>query len=355
MKPRELFALAAGAYLAMAWLGKALYFGPIEIGPAIYAVVFLILIFVGEKLGGNLRGEVFLPAFLLLIPLGPEYVLGGLVSLGAVFFALRRNLLGRAVLPATALAVSMTLLACLNWGIPLLKPELRYTIASVPFLVAGDIIMGAVAVYPDFRLLVVGEIIGIIGASRTVGLGVAAAYLLRLAYEDKLTLEEAKRHKKTVLVAVALLLAVFLARHYVTLKEYPVWKLGFLGSLLHRPASSYTVYERLFQLGMPFGKAELLFNPGPTGYVGKLFGKDIGYTYTLFGQPAYDFGIFGLAEAVVLGLALGRASKNPFTGTFAFTVAILALDIGIEGQFLVAISMMAYLAGVKRNEQESYN
>ncbi len=346
MKPAELFELTAVAYLLMAWLGKFIYFNGPETEPAIYAVLFLVILLAGLQKGTNLNGRLFLFAFLLVIPLGPGYLVGGALSFFILYLLMRENLIRRAVLPALLVAIGLTTFACLRWGLPILKPELRYTEVSVPFLVAGDIIIGAIAVLPDIRFLVIGEMIAIISASRTVGLGVAVAYVLRMAYEDRLTFEEIKSHKKAVLIGIVLLLGVFLARYYVTVREYPVWKLGFMGSLLYRPASSYTVYEKLFHLGMPFGRGELLFNPDPTGYVGRLFGKHIGYTYTIFGQPAYDFGIFGLLEALILGLALGKASTNPFTGTFALTVVTLALDIGIEGQFLVAILLMAYLSEV---------
>jgi len=349
VKPREIFALTAGAYLTMAWLGKLLYFNGVETPPAIYALAFLALLFTGWSLDVKVPDEVFLLAFLLLVPLGPGYLIGGLLSFAFLFIVMKKNLLEKAVPFAVILAVVLTALACAMWGIPLLKPELRYTTASVPFLVAGDLLIGAIAVFPDFRLLLLGETIALIGASRTVGLGIAVAYILRLAYDGRINTEEVKKHRTQLVLGAVLLLAVFLARYYVTVSEYPTWKLGFLGSLLYRPASSYTVYERLFHLGMPLGNRELLFNPDPTGYVGRLFGKEIGYTYTLFGQPAYDFGVFGLLEALVLGFALRRSSRSPFTGTFATTVAVLSLDIGIEGQFLVAILLMAYLAGVKED------
>lgn len=346
MKPTNLFTLTAWAYLIVAWVGKALYFRGIEVSPAIYAVLFLIVIHLGIHFDTRLRKEAFLFALVLLIPLGFSYFVGGLMAFLILLFVLKRKLLRKAVLPAVFLGVSLVVFACIKWGLPILKPELRYTSASIPFLVAGDILIGAIAVFPDFRLLILGETVAFISTSRTVGLGVAAAYVIRMAYDNKLNTAELKKHKKAVLLGTILLLGVFLARHYVTVREYPTWRLGFLGSLLYRPASSYTVYEKLFHMGMPLGKEKLLFNPDPTGYVGRLFGKEVGYTYTLFGQPVYDFGVLGLIEALILGLALERASKNPFTGTFALTVAILSLDIGIEGQFLVAILLMAYLAEV---------
>ncbi|WP_456423795.1 hypothetical protein [Thermococcus sp.] len=347
MRPTNLFTLVAWTYLIVAWVGKAIYFRGIEVSPAIYAVLFLIVIHRGMHRNARLRKEAFLLALVLLLPLGFSYFVGGLIVFLVLLFVLKRNLLRKAVLPAVFLAVSLVVFACIHWGIPLLRPELRYTSASVPFLVAGDILIGTMAVFPDFRLLILGEAVAFISTSRTVGLGVAVAYVIRMAYDNKLTFEELKKHKKAVLLGTTLLLGVFLVRHYVTIREYPTWRLGFLGSLLYRPASSYTVYEKLFHMGMPLGKGKLLFNPDPTGYVGRLFGKEVGYTYTLFGQPAYDFGVLGLIEALILGLAMGKASKNPFTGTFALTVAILSLDIGIEGQFLVAILLMAYLAEVR--------
>ena len=350
MKPREIFALTTGAYLLMAWLGKLLYFNGIETYPALYALAFFALLFAGWSLRGEVPNEAFLLAFAILAFLGVWYFLGGLLSFAFLLMALKKNLLGKAVPFAVVLAVFLAGFAAVIWGIPLLKPELRYTDASVPFLLAGDLLIGAIAVFPDFRLLLLGETIALIGASRTVGLGVAAAYVIRLTYDGEMSMEKVRKHRLELLALGILLFMVFIARHQVTVSEYSTWRLGFLGSLLYRPASSYTVYERLFHLGMPFGNRELLFNPDPTGHVGRLFGKSVGYTYTLFGQPAYDFGIFGLLEALLLGFALKCSSRNPFTGTFALTVAIISLDIGIEGQFLAAILLLAYLAGVKGDE-----
>ncbi|GAB6135904.1 hypothetical protein [Thermococcus prieurii] len=348
MKPGEFFALLVGAYVGTAWLGKVLYsstLGRLEIAPATYAVLFLVILYLSYRIDAGIPAWAFgLGAMLLLIPLGIQYVLGGLVALGILRHLMSRDKLIRGTVPATVVSIGLVVAASLHWGIPLLKPSLRYTSASVPFLVAGDIMIGVIAARPSLGFLLVGEVIAIVGASRTVGLGVAVAYLLRLAYDGKLTVEETRRRKYVILTVVLLTLAVFAARYHVTIKEYPGWRLGFFGTLIYRPASSYTVYERLFHMGMPLGNHELLFTPDPTGYVGRLFGKKVGYTYTLFGQPVYDFGVLGLIEAIILGTALRTASKNGFTGTFAFTVAILMMDIGIEGTFLAAILYLACLA-----------
>jgi len=347
MKPCDLFKALVLVYFLAAVLGKILYsrfLGRIETLPLLYALTFIALLFLGFRQEVKVPGWAFLVAgSLLLITLGWGYTLGGIVSLLLLKYLIERNALEKGVMPAIAVSVGLVLTASALGGVPLFNPGLRFSWVRYPYLAAGYIMVGAIAVRPSPLLLALGEGMAVAGTSRTIGVGVAVAYLIRTLYNRRGSVPTSK---KALPLVVALLIVVFLARYSATLRDYPVWNLGFLGSVLYRPASSYTVYERLFEMGMPLGHYKLLFMTNPTYYVGELFGKKIGYTYTLFGEPAYDFGIPGILEALIIGTVLRKASKNPFTGTFALTVGTLTLDIGIEGSFLTTFFYLAYLSSL---------
>jgi uncharacterized membrane protein len=347
MKPIELWGLLAGAYITLAISGKFAYpefFGKLMMGPMVYALGFMALTFAGYVLRLSIPDWAYLAlSVLLLLPLGLPYLVGGLFSMFAVYEIFRRGIERETTLLAVYASVGLVAVAALVFGLPMLKPELRYTSASVFYLLAGDVLAISIAVRPSLTFLMAGLITAVLGASRTVAIAVLGAYLFRAAFDGKLTWDSIKENRAPILIVSLLLLGAFLARYEATLSEYPHWKLGFLGTQLYRLGSTYHVYERLFELGMPLGRHRLLFTPDPTGYVGRLFGKEIGYTYTLFGQPAYDFGVFGLIEGLFLGVVLRESSQSRVFGTFSLVVATLMLEIGIEGQFLAAVAYSAYL------------
>jgi len=325
LKELKLFLALAALYLALALVGRALYFGTPRPGPSLYAVLFLLLVALGTRF--EVPKRPFLASLALLFPLGPAYILPGLSAL--LLPRVNRETLEKAlVVVSLAIALGSFLLL----GIPLLSPELRSFKGP---LIAGDLLMLAVALKPRERYLLLGGAIAVLSASRTVALGIAAAYTFRKLREGTFSP-----------LPLLVLGTAMVARHYVTLHEYGTWSVGILGTLLHRPGTSYVVYEKLFEWGYPLGRWELLFMPDPTAYVGSLFGKSVGYTYTIFGQPAYDFGLLGLVEGFLLGTALRASQNDPFTGSFALAVATISLDIGLEAVFLAAIGVSAYLAGV---------
>ena len=354
MRPERLFVAFVILYFSAALVGKIVYssfLGGIKPLPLVYALTFLLLLFVGLKIEIRVSSWIFFAAgTVLLVVLGWPYLLGGLAALALLKFLMDNNALERGVAPAVVVSIALVIIASVLGGVPLLNPSLRFTWVRYLYLAAGYITVGAVAAKPSLIPFIVGEGIAVAGTSRTIGVGVAVAYLMGVLYRSAKTKRPYLR--KVLPIVALLLLIVFLARYSATVRGYSVWKLGFLGSLLYRPASSYTVYERLFQMGMPLGRHRLLFMDNPTYYVGRLFGKEIGYTYTLIGEPAYDFGIFGLLEALLIGTLLRKASKNPFTGAFALTVGTLMLDIGVEGTFLATLFYLAYLSRGEGDESE---
>ncbi|WP_456368991.1 hypothetical protein [Thermococcus sp.] len=347
MNPLKLWVTFAVAYLALAVTGKLVYpeyFGRVEVGALLYAILFMGCVLYGFLRGRSLPSTMYLfLSILLLVPLGLNYLISGALVMVTVYVIFRTGLERKAALIAVVVSIALVSVVALFKGFPIFKPELRYTWVSVPYLIAGDVLAIVLSIQPSPVFLVIGLVIATLGASRTVALAVFAAYLFRLSFEGKLRWEQLKDNRSTTIIILLLIVGVFFARYAVTISENPHWKLGFLGTQLYRLGSTYSVYEKLFEMGMPLGRHVLLFTPDPTGYVGKLFGKDVGYTYTIFGQPAYDFGILGLGEGILLGMALKEASSSKVFGTFSFVVATLMLEIGIEAPFLAAILYSSYL------------
>ena len=345
------------AYLGASLVGKLLYsrtLGKPSVFPAIYAVAFLLMMMASfrlweaEKPGHGRNGAAYaLLALALLVPLGPVYLLAGILVMGLTAWLVKRAIsTGRARrlgIIGGIIAIALFAFGIVAFGIPLKQPWLRYTNASVPFLLAGDVLMVAIGIYPSPWLMLLGLIIAIVGTSRTVGIGVLTAYIIAGTYRG-FSMESLSKRKSLIAITAILFAAMLLARYWVTRSLYPEWSLGPIGTLLYRLGSTYTVYEHLFKWGMPLGRHTILFQTDPTGYVGRLFGRSVGYTYSLFGQPAYDFGIIGLAEAVLLGVLLREADRSAVTGTFAFSLLILMTEIGIEGVFLAALAYAAFLS-----------
>jgi uncharacterized membrane protein len=353
LKPDKLTFAVVWAYIAVALIGKLAYgrtLGELSPPALIYALLFTVIMMASYELWKPqkpVRWVYAVVAILLLIPLGWNYLLAGTAVMGLTLWLFRKPLMEerrrRLGILGGISAAALAGYGIIAFGIPLLHPWLRFTEASLPFLLAGDVLIVAIGVYPSPWLLFLGLGIATVGTSRTVGIGVLMAYTVATAYREELSMEKLARRKGLVAVVLILFLAMLAARYAVTKFLYPEWHLGPVGTVFYRVASTYTVYERLMEMGMPLGRHVLLFQSDPTGYVGELFGRNVGYTYSLFGEPAYDFGILGIAEAAAVGILLKDAGRNALTGVFAFTLLVLMTEIGIEGVFLAALAYAAFL------------
>ncbi|WP_240911836.1 oligosaccharide repeat unit polymerase family protein [Thermococcus sp. M36] len=282
---------------------------------------------------------------IMVLSLGPE-ALAILASLGIIaLFLIRRPAPARTALHLS-LAITGILLSAVPifmGAIPLAHPELRYSSYRVLYLAAGYLIVAAISIRADFRLFLIGEVIALVSTFRTTGLAVALAYFLKLLQRGRPRTWGIKRIL-ALSVALSVIAGVFLARYLATVNTYSRWELGFLETLLYRPGATYTVYERLFDLGMPWGKGWILLRTDPKMFVGALFGRDVGYTYTLFGQPVYDFGVVGLAEAVILGAALRDSMTMEEAKILSVVLLTLAIPIGLDAFFMSGIVYLALLS-----------
>ena len=358
MRISALFWIATVFYLLLAMLSKSLYRGllpPVETAPLLYALAFLGIMWVSHRLEPGLDGRerarlYLLTIFLVLSALGLFGFLVSLVVIGIAFLLTQRAkkmdpaaFMGRVERLLLVPAVVLLAVPLLAGSVPLFDPVERYSDFRFFYLAAGYLTVALISIRPHLRFFLLGEVIALLSTFRTVGLSVALAYVLGAVGRGNSGRGGWRGHLP-LLIAVAAGVLVLAVRYLATLGTYPSWHLGFLETLLYRPGFTYTVYERLFEMGMPLGRRGILFSTDPKGYVGSLFGSDVGYTYTIFGQPAYDFGILGLLEAGFLGLALADSERTRPTGILAVTFLILMIPIGMDAFFLSALSLFAYIS-----------
>lgn len=219
------------------------------------------------------------------------------------------------------LMLILPIIAMVNGVIPILEPQTRYMPLRNLYFASAIFATILLAYKPNVYIFLIAEFFAIVSTFRTNALIVFLAYLFRAEREEV---------KRIIFLGIPLILMAFFVRFYATKSVYTIWKLGFGETLLYRAGFSYMVYERLFSLGMPFGKFSLLLHETPRDFVASLLGKSGNYTYTLFGQPAYDFGILGLMEGFLVGMALRDSERQKMFKTLALTFLILALENGFD-------------------------
>ncbi|WP_148882665.1 hypothetical protein [Thermococcus aciditolerans] len=363
MRLSTVFWASAILYLITALISKTVYSdllpGP-GTAPLAYALTFIGVIAVSYHLSGKLgdgyKTKLYLAVLVVVLSLlGWWGLILALAIIGATEVIIYYEARGVESNPENArreLRIILTFVVLVLFiipvaagAVPLLRPEARYSVFRLFYLAAGYFTVVVLSLKPDFRMFLLGETIAAVSTFRTVGLAVALAYFLRMVQRGNAKTGIRGRRRYFIIGAVLLtLLAVFVIRYYTTVRTYPGWSLGFFETLLYRPGVTYTVYERLFYLGMPWGERGILFSTDPKGYVGSLFGRDVGYTYTLFGQPAYDFGLLGLIEGAFLGMALADAERRRPTAVLSVTLMTLMVPIGVDAFFLSAMAFLAYLS-----------
>ena len=343
------FWVAGIGYIALAIVSKEVYgLGRVQPAPLLYALLFLLSIQAGKTVAGRMdprvKGTVYAVVGVTILAItstvtgivGVALLLTTVLAIRRLFMPVRTNAewfrdiaWKVAFLGAVTTAVAGFLLG----GIPLLEPALRYSQYRVLYLSAGYLLALSIAMRPSVFVLALGILLGIATTFRTVLLAPLLAYFFRTMLGSWKP-EGVKRVAPLIALGIV---AGFLARYWATVSSYPSWHLDFLGTLLYRPGVTYTVYERLFWLGYPLGRHEILFSTNPKLLVGHLFGRDVGYTYTMFGQPAYDFGLTGLLEGVLLGMAVGDSFRFRTTATLSLTLMTLAIPIGLDAFFVSAV------------------
>jgi len=347
LKSDKIFALFLASYISLALLGKFAfrsYLDELNLGALLYALMFSLMLF----LGYNVEKKFNLPFERAYVYLTLSILVSSAAGILGVVVALAVLLVGMLILRRTlyeyykyayyagiALVVALPLLAMFKGVIPILNPQTRYSDLKDLYLASAIFASFLLAYKPSLIIFLLGEAFAVVSTFRSNALMIFLTYLFRA---------EKKELKRLLIIGVPLVGLVFLVRFYATKSVYSVWKLGFAQSLVYRAGFSYMIYEKLFSLGMPVGNFGLLLNPNAREYVAALFGKTNNYTYTIFGQPAYDLGIFGLFEAFIVGLALSDSEKSPMFKALSLAFLILAIETGFDALNFGILMGSAYFA-----------
>ncbi|AIF68707.1 hypothetical protein PAP_01325 [Palaeococcus pacificus DY20341] len=350
MDSGRIFGFFLGAYIFLVLLGKFAfenYLGELSLNALLYALAFSLVLFLGYNAGSRFnlppwRSYIYL-TFGLLVS-SAAGIFGILVALAVLLggTALLKEGSGKyakyAYYAGATLVVALPLLAISKGIIPILNPQTRYSDLKDLYLTSAIFASLLLAYKPNLILFLVAEAFAVVSTFRSNALIVFLAYLFRAEKRDL---------KKLLIIGVPLVVLAFVVRFYATRSVYPIWKLGFVQSLVYRAGFSYMVYEKLFSLGMPFGKFKLILSPDARGYVASLFGRENNYTYTIFGQPAYDLGVFGLFEAFFVGMALRDAEKASMFKALSLVFLILAVENGFDALNFGVLMGSAYFASFR--------
>ncbi|CUX77008.1 hypothetical protein CHITON_0229 [Thermococcus chitonophagus] len=220
-----------------------------------------------------------------------------------------------------SVAVFVVLLICKF--IPLLYPGLRFKPLAVLYLISGYATALAVSITPSPYLVAYGMILGIVSTFRSIIALIFLACIYRRKYISW----------KTIFIAIVAVLIISLARGLN------------LHDIILRPAFTYQVYERLYEIGMPFGKLFILPEPIPGYKVAALYGSKTRYTYTIFGEAVADFGVFGLFEAFVLGILVRTLRRLAWAHSFVLAVLTLSIELGLDAPKLAVIFLFGFITG----------
>ncbi len=228
--------------------------------------------------------------------------------------------------------------------IPILNHSTRTHILIKVFNLTSILTVILLAYKPNFKVFLLGETISIISTYRSFGIIIFAAYLLR-----------SKKKKKKLIIGSILVATIFILRFLITKDTYSVWNFGIITSFIHRISFTYGVFEKLHTIGIPFGSDHLLiFDPDLRLYVGSLFQRSVDYTFTLFGQPVHDFGIFGLLEGLLLGMSLKDSEKDKMMEVINLTFFIIIIEVGLDAMSFGILMGTAFFALKKSNIKKSY-
>jgi len=342
------FWMAGTGYILLSFVSKEIYgLGTIQLIPFLYAILFLIFIYIGETITTRISSltKQILYATVAVTILSLMSLFAGIIETGlllSIIIIIRkktplknnpkrlREPMWKAVI---VVGIITSILGFLLGGIPLITPTLRYSTYRFFYLTAGYLLALSIAMRPNVLVLILSMILGVISTFRTVMLASLLAYIFRTLLDGW----KPNNSRKIAFIITAGIVAVFLSRYWATVSIYPSWHLNPVETLLYRPGTTYTIYEKLFWMGYPLGRHQILFSTNPKLLVGHLFGRNVGYTYTIFGQPAYDFGITGLIEGILLGMVMGDSFRFRTTATLSLMLMTLAIPIGLDAFFVVAM------------------
>ncbi|AFK21779.1 hypothetical protein [Pyrococcus sp. ST04] len=326
-------------FVGLAILGKIIYFhDPPLFGPLAYALLFLLMMMLGMEIRLRVNRHTWLIlTFALGIFLGKYWLLSLslliIIMLGFErFVKYKKRFL---FITAISLIIVFSLIPILDGVLPIISPKERVEPIAISYVIAGYVNALAISLNPSLVLLGVGVLISGISTFRTVAM---------LAFLSYFYSKFPKFRREEVIVGGMGLLLAFLVRSFAEMKISG--KLLGMEVLLERPAFTYSVYEHLFQISMPWGTRLILKNIVPGYEIAKIFGGTSRYTYSIFGQPVVDFGMFGILEGFLLGLAVRSVRKVKWAHVFMLTVLTICIEVGLDVPKLSAIFLLPYLSSI---------
>ncbi len=336
------FILVLIIYVTVSTIGCLVYYGRFPFYGMLAILLFTPFLLMGLKSNFKTSNSayIFTPVILTYLSLGvlPSLLVLGMMTTIWLSFRWRKAesiIYGSKWLwmPMYLSGVTILLLGYLKVGNPWVNREARVSLAQ-PFAFSTFLMLTA-ACYADLPGIYLATTI-------LAGLTSYRTYLANVVFA---VLFSKSVRRKTKILLTAFLSAALVGVGYIVALQGQSWRLNPVGILHYRLSSSlYTldlIAENSFPAGFSHGK--ILISNDPRLEVGLLFlNSSVKYTYTLYGQPISDFGLFGIVELYMLGIIL----RNIWEGEKLYQIApayiIPMLDAGIDSFRLSILMIIAY-------------
>lgn len=336
------FILVLIVYVAVSTIGCLIYFSRFPFYGLLSILLFTPFLLIGLKSRFKTSNSayIFTPVILTYLSLGffPSLLVLGMMMTIWLCFRWRKAesiIYGSKWLwiPMYISGVTILLLGYLKVGNPWVDRDARVSLAQ-PFAFSTFLMLTS-ACYADIPVIYMATVI-------LAGLTSYRTYLANVVFA---VLFSKNIGRKTKIILIASLSAALVGVGYIIALQGQSWRLNPLGILHYRLTSGlYTldlIAEKSFPLGFSHGK--ILVSNDPRLEVGLLFlNSPVKYTYTIYGQPIADFGLFGILELYMLGIILRNIWRGEKLYQIAPAYLIPMLEAGIDSFRLSVLMIIAY-------------
>ncbi|EHP87037.1 oligosaccharide repeat unit polymerase family protein [Methanotorris formicicus] len=233
---------------------------------------------------------------------------------------------------------SFLLLIFIKKGIPLFNYNIRMSIVSDPLrlISSGALTYAGIGKY----FLIAFAILVLLGYKVHV-LILCVSYLIYKYRKKFLNI------RQMVTFGILLILFIGIMGKIILVSSNQAWKLNFMEFILYRAYFDVMVLEKIVNYPeMMLGK--ITFVPNGERLIGELlFNYTHNITSTMFGPLYFDFGIFGMVFAFILGVISKLIYEKGDDKIYSIYAGVLLAmcEVGINYGFLIVLLALFYVSG----------
>ncbi|WP_157209565.1 oligosaccharide repeat unit polymerase family protein [Methanotorris igneus] len=232
---------------------------------------------------------------------------------------------------------SFLLLVSIKKGIPLFNYNIRMSIVSDPLRLISS---GALTYAGIGKYFLIAFVILVLLGYKVHVLILCVSYLIYKYRKKSLNV------RQMVIFGILLILFIGFMGKVILASSNQAWKLNFMELILYRAYFDIMVLEKIVNYPeILLGK--ITFVPNGERLIGKLlFNYSHNITSTMFGPLYFDFGVFGVVFAFILGMMSKLIYEKGDDKIYSIYAGVLLAmcEIGINYGFLIVLLALFYVS-----------